>query len=195
MISRLLLLAVCAASVYAADESAAYTATANKLIDAALKDDAGLKRLEYLCYRIGNRLSGSATLDQAIAWSADEMKNIGLENVRTIPVKVPHWIRGNESAEMLAPLRKPLFMLGLGNSVGTPAGGITADVVAVSTFEELDKLGTAGVQGKIVLYDAPFVSYDRTVAFRAEGPSRAARLGAAGVLVRSVTARSLRDPH
>jgi hypothetical protein len=172
-----------------------HAADANRLIDAALKDESALNRFEYLCYRIGSRLSGSAALDQAVKWSVDEMTKAGLSNVRTIPVKVPHWIRGNESAELLEPLHKPLFMLGLGNSVATPAGGITADVVAVSTFDELEKLGRAGVEGKIVLYDAPFVDYNTTVAYRSGGASRAARLGAVAALVRSVTPRSLRDPH
>lgn len=172
-----------------------YRNDANKLIDAALADNTGLSRLEYLCYRIGNRLSGSASLDRAIAWSADEMRKAGLANVQTVPVKVPHWVRGRESAEMLAPLKKPLFILGLGDSVGTPPEGITADVVAVSTFDELEKLGRAGVEGKIVLYDAPFVTYDQTVIYRTEGASRAARLGAVAALVRSITPRSLRDPH
>ena len=168
---------------------------ASQLIDAALKDEDGLKRLEYLCYRIGSRLSGSAALDRAIEWSAAEMKKAGLENVRTIPVKVPHWVRGRESAEILTPLQKPLFMFGLGNSVGTAPGGITADVVAVKDFDELDRLGRAGVEGKMVLFDAPYVSYGKTVQYRAQGPSRAARLGAVAALVRSVTGRSLRDPH
>jgi Iap family predicted aminopeptidase len=172
-----------------------YQDSANKLIDAALADDAGLSRLEYLCYRIGNRLSGSASLDRAIAWGAEEMRRAGLANVRTIPVKVPHWVRGRESAEMVEPLEKPLFMLGLGGSVATPAEGITADVVAVSSFDEMEKLGRRGVEGRIVLYDAPFVTYDQTVAYRRDGASRAARLGAVAALVRSITPRSLRDPH
>lgn len=175
--------------------SARYSADANRLIDAALKDDAALNRLEYLCYRIGNRLSGSPALEQAVKWSVDEMTRAGLSNVRTIPVKVPHWVRGNESAEMLEPARKPLFMLGLGNSVATPPGGITAEVVTVSTFNELETLGRAKVAGKIVLYDAPFTTYPETVLYRATGASRAAHLGAVAALVRSVTPRSLRDPH
>src|SRR5579863_1465162 len=155
-----------AALCFAADnkvDTSRYQDTANKLIDAALADDAGLNRLEYLCYRIGNRLSGSAALDQAIAWGTEEMKKAGLANVRNIPVKVPHWVRGRESAEMLAPVQKPLFMLGLGGSVATPPEGITADVVAVSSFDELEKLGKRAVEGRIVLYDAPFVSYGQTV--------------------------------
>jgi Iap family predicted aminopeptidase len=189
------LLAPVFAGLCLAADASRYQEAANKLIDAALADDAGLNRLEYLCYRIGNRLSGSASLDQAIAWGAEEMKKAGLTNVRTIPVKVPHWVRGRESAEMLEPLQKPLFMLGLGGSVATPPDGVTADVVAVSSFDELEKLGKRGVEGKIVLYDAPFVSYDQTVAYRGSGASRAARLGAVAALVRSITPRSLRDPH
>ena len=172
-----------------------YRDTANKLIDAALADEAGLKRFEYLCYRIGNRLSGTQPLEKAITWSVDEMKSAGLANVHTIPTKVPRWVRGRESAEMLEPMAKPLYMLGLGNSIGTSPEGVTADVVAVSNFDELEKLGRRGVEGKIVLYDAPFVSYGETVEYRSSGPSRAARLGAVAALVRSVTPRSLRDPH
>jgi Zn-dependent M28 family amino/carboxypeptidase len=176
-------------------EAAKYQDTANKLISAAMADETGLSRLEYLCYRIGNRLSGSAALDQAVAWGAEEMKKAGLANVRTIPVKVPRWVRGKESAEMIEPLRKPLFILGLGGSVATPAEGMTADVIAVSTFDELEKLGKNAVAGKIVLFDAPYVSYGETVTYRTNGASRAARLGAVAALVRSITPRSLRDPH
>jgi carboxypeptidase Q len=194
----ILLLPAFAALCSAADNKmdvSRYQDTANKLIDAALADDAGLNRLEYLCYRIGNRLSGSAALDLAIAWGAEEMKRAGLANVRAIPVKVPHWVRGREAAEMVEPQQKPLFMLGLGGSVATPPDGITADVVAVSSFDELEKFGKRGVEGKIVLYDAPFVSYGQTVTYRTNGASRAARLGAIAALVRSVTPRSLRGPH
>lgn len=166
-----------------------------RLIRAALADNAGLYRLAYLCDRIGNRLSGSPALDRAIAWSASEMKNAGLENVRTIPVKVPRWVRGRESATLLSPLERPLFMLGLGDSVGTPPVGITADVVVVSSFEELARLGREKIAGKIVLYNVPFSSYGKTVAFRSSGASRAAQLGAVAALVRSITPFSLRSPH
>ncbi len=175
--------------------AARYTGDANKLIDAAMKDDTALNRLEYLCYRIGNRLSGSPALEEAVKWSAAEMTRAGLSNVRTIPVKVPHWVRGAESAEMLEPAHKPLFMLGLGNSSATAAGGITAEVVTVSSFNELEQLGRAKLEGKIVLYDVPFTTYSETVLYRSSGASRAAHLGAVAVLVRSVTPRSLRDPH
>ena len=168
---------------------------ADKLIQAALRDQAGLDRLEYLCYRIGNRLSGSKTLETAASWAEAEMRRIGLDNVRRVPTKVPHWVRGKESASLVLPAEKPLHMLGLGGSIATPKGGITADVVVVSNFDELDKMGKAAVSGKIVVYDVPFVSYGQTVPYRGSGASRAAKLGAVEALVRSVTPRSLRDPH
>ncbi len=190
-----LILPILAAVAHAADLPANYPQTANRLIDAALADRTSMDRLEYLCYQIGNRLSGSQGLERAIQWSAEEMRKAGLENVRTIPVKVPHWVRGRESARLVAPAEQPLYILGLGGSVATPKEGITADVVVVSSFDELEKLGRAAVQGKIVLYDAPFTSYGETVAYRGAGASRAAHLGAVAALVRSVTARSLRDPH
>src|SRR5216684_5827257 len=86
-------------------------------------------------------------------------------------------------------------MLGLGMSVATPPGGITADVVVVSDFNELTRLGRNGVQGKIVLYNEPYRGYGATVVYRSTGASRAAALGAVAVLVRSVTPLAMQIPH
>ena len=141
------LLAHCA---FPADDIRAhYSKAADQLIDAAMKDDAGYAKLTYLCDRIGNRLSGSESLLKAIAWSAEQMKKDGLENVSTPSVRVPRWVRGAESGAILAPISRPLHLLGLGMSVGTSAGGITADAVVVSNFTDLEKLG-AQVKGKVV---------------------------------------------
>ncbi len=189
------LLAASALQSRAQDLTEAYRATANKLIAASLADTDGYDRLAYLCYRIGNRLSGSPNLERAIAWSADRMRAVGLSNVRVIPVKVPHWVRGAESARLVAPVDIPLHMLGLGMSVGTPPGGITADVVTVSDFDRLDALGRDQVRGKIVLYNAPYRDYGTTVVYRSAGPSHAAALGAVAVLVRSVTPLAMQIPH
>jgi Peptidase family M28 len=172
-----------------------YREPAQKLIGAALADSDGLARLQYLCDRIGARVSGSASLDHAIEWSAAEMKKAGLENVRTPPAKVTHWVRGRESAVMLAPVEKPLAMLGLGLSVGTPKEGITADVVAVSSFDQLTALGRDKVAGKIVLFNPAWEGYGQTVIYRSSGASRAAELGAVAALVRSMTGSSLQTPH
>ena len=172
-----------------------YRDTADKLIKAAMADHEGYDRLAYLCYRIGNRLSGSVGLERAISWSVEQMKAAGLSNVRVIPTKVPHWVRNSESAKMLTPLEKPLHMLGLGMSVGTPPGGVTADTVVVSSFDELAKLGRDKVQGKIVVYNYVFNNYGSGRNYRSSGASRAAALGAVAALVRSATPLALQQPH
>jgi hypothetical protein len=82
-----------------------YRETADKLIDAALEDTAGYEKLSYLCDRIGNRISGSAALERAIQWAAAQMKKDGLVNISTPAVKVPHWVRGRESASIVEPVR------------------------------------------------------------------------------------------
>lgn len=172
-----------------------YQDVASRLIEAALKDQDGMARLQYLCDQIGHRLSGSASLDRAVKWSAEEMKKAGLENVQLLPVKVPHWVRGNESLTMSSPLNRKLPMLGLGGSVGTPPEGITAEVTVVSSFDELAALEGSKVRGRIVVYNQPFQGYGQTVMYRSSGASRAAQKGAVAVLVRSITGRSLRTPH
>jgi hypothetical protein len=172
-----------------------YRDSASKLIEASLADQGGMEKLAYLCDRIGNRLSGSAALEKAVVWAAAQMKADGLTNVATPRVKVPHWVRGNESAVLMEPVSHPLTILGLGGSIATPKRGITAQVIPVSSFEDLDKKGRAAVEGKIVLFNVPFEGYNRTVVYRTAGPSRAARLGAVAALVRSVTPLSLQSPH
>jgi Peptidase family M28 len=182
-------------ALFAADLTDQYKSVADKLIDAALADNEGYAKLAYLCDRIGARLSGMPSLDRAIQWSAATMKSDGLSNVRVIPVKVPKWVRGAESAQLLAPENKPLHMLGLGMSVGTPKGGITADVVVVEDFDQLQKLGADGVRGKIVLYNEKWVNYGATGQYRRAGPSIAAGMGAVAVLLRSVTPLAMQIPH
>jgi hypothetical protein len=192
------LLVLAAAPLPAANEpnlAEQYRDTADKLIRAAMADHEGYDRLAYLCYRIGNRLSGSVGLERAIAWSVEQMKAVGLSNVRVIPTKVPHWVRNSESAKMITPVERPLHMLGLGMSVGTPPGGITADTVVVSNFDELAKLGRDKVQGKIVVYNYVFTNYGSGRNYRSNGASRAAALGAVAVLVRSATPLAMQQPH
>ena len=171
-----------------------YRAAAAKIIGAALTSDHAYSRLAHLTDHIGNRLSGSQNLERGIEWAITEMKRDGLDNVRGEKVMVPHWVRGEESLEMMTPVPRKLQMLGLGNSVGTPAEGITADAIVVRSFAELDRLGEQ-VRGKIVVYNAPYVNYGATVQYRLQGASRAARYGAVAALVRSITPLALQTPH
>ena len=165
-----------------------------RLIGEALSSNFAWERLALLGDTFGARLSGSTNLEDAIQWAVAEMKQDGLENVRTEPVKVPHWVRGQESVEIVSPRHSPLVMLGLGNSLGTPPEGVEADVLVVRTFAELEAAGSR-VRGRIVLFNAPFTTYGETVRYRAAGPSRAAAMGAVAVLVRSVGPPGLRTPH
>ena len=173
---------------------APYRDAAARLMGEAVATDAAWQRLAYLGDTYGHRLSGSPNLEVAIRWAVDEMKRDGLENVHTEAVKVPHWVRGHESLEIAGPIPQPLVILGLGNSVGTPAAGIEAELVVVHSFEELDAAKDR-VKGRIVLFNAPFTTYGDTVRFRAAGPSRAGTLGAVAMLVRSVGPAGLRTPH
>lgn len=168
---------------------------ADRLIGAALTSRWGYDELADLCDRIGHRLSGSPEFEQATLWAEAAMKQAGLSNVRREPVMIPRWVRGEERAWIESPVRRELNILGLGMSVGTPPGGVTAEVAVVSNWGELAALGEAGVTGKIVLYDVPYAGYGPTVAYRWDGANRAARLGAVAILLRSVGPVSLDTPH
>ena len=171
-----------------------YRADADRIIDAALKDSTAWNRLAEMTERFGNRLSGTPALEQTIDWVIARMKEDGLQNVRGEPAMVPVWVRGEESAQMVRPRVQNLPMLGLGGSIATPPGGITADVLVVGSFSDLTAKA-AQASGKIVLYDVPFTNYGETVQYRARGAVAAAKVGAVGALVRSVTPYSQRTPH
>ncbi|HEX7838379.1 MAG TPA: hypothetical protein VF469_12980, partial [Kofleriaceae bacterium] len=178
-----------------------YRDPVDKIVTAAHADRGAYQKLAWLTDHIGNRLSGSPALDRAIAWAAKAMKEDG-HDVRTEAVMVPHWVRGAEAGELTAPISRPLHVLGLGGTVATPRGGITAPVVVVHDWAELDAKRDA-VKGAIVLYDVAMpawteekgAGYGETVPYRGRGASRAAKYGAVATLVRSVTAHSLRTPH
>src|SRR4029079_9497984 len=158
------------------------------------KDSAAWNRIAELTDTFGSRIAGSEALENAIDWALARMKTDGLENVRGEPAMVNHWVRGTESAELITPRRKSLAMLGLGLSVATPPGGITAPVVVVTSFEDLARRGDA-VKGKIVLFDVPFTQYEATRVYRSTGENAAAKQGAVAMLLRSVASFSLHSPH
>ena len=171
-----------------------YRADANRIIDAALADSTAWNRLAEMTEKFGNRLSGTPALERTIDWVIAKMKEDGLQNVRGERVMVPVWVRGAESAQLVLPREQNLPMLGLGGSIATPPGGITADVLVVNSFSDLTARA-AQANGKIVLFDVPFTNYGETVQYRGRGASAAARVGAVAALVRSVTPYSQRTPH
>ena len=108
--------------------AAKYKVDAERILRAAETDEDGYVALTYLCDHIGKRLSGTPQLNTAIAWGAELMRKAGLQNVTVQPVMVPRWVRGSESGAMMykgeaGPITRPLHMIGLGMSVGTPREG------------------------------------------------------------------------
>src|SRR5262245_3533499 len=196
--SPLLVLAAAAATVvvFAADDD-----PVQRIIAAGLRSDGAYRKLAWLTDRIGPRLSGSENLEKAVRWCVDEMKRDGLDSVRAEKVMVPHWVRGEASGRILTPAAHPMAILALGMSDGTPPQGITADVVEVSSLDELTSLGAAA-KGKIVLFNKPIYAnggsdrgYGSAVGLRHSGAVAAAKLGAVGMLIRSLATADLRLPH
>ncbi len=176
---------------------------ASKIVAAAKDKTRAWDRLAVMSDTYGHRLSGSKALEDAIGWTLDTMKADGLANVRKEKVMVPHWVRGKESLAITSPVKRDLTMLGLGMSVGT-RGTMQGEIVVVSHVDEIAELDDAAVKGKIVLinqamppfnHDTGDTHYGPTVQARTRGASEAAKKGAKGVLVRSVTAVSLDNPH
>lgn len=188
------------------DEDIAHAAA--KLTEAANASQRAWDRLAYMTDMFGPRLSGSKALEAAIDWSVETMTADGLANARREKVMVPHWVRGEERAKIVAPVERELEILGLGGTVGTGRRGVKGEIVV---FDSLDAMKAAGekdksaIEGKIVVLNQAMPDYDasrpdsagygKTVKIRGDGPSEAARFGAKAVLIRSVTARSLRTPH
>ncbi len=177
---------------------------ADRLVSAELSTVKAFQTLTYLTDEIGPRPSGSKNARMAVEWTTAQFKAWGIP-VRNEPVKVPHWVRGAESATLVSHNNQRLILTALGGSASTLPKGITADVVEVTSFDELKSLGDR-VKGKIVFYYNPmdmalvtagrgFEAYSKAVIFRAEGASRAASYGAVAVLIRSVGSASLRTPH
>ena len=171
-----------------------YTDASLSIISKALSDSTAYNRLSYLCDTFGPRLSGSKNLENAINWILKEMKKDGLVHVQGERVKVPAWIRGEESITLLKPFKKDLTMLGLGGSIATPKAGIVAEVMVVDDFKELDARSKK-VKGKIILFNVSFETYGQTVNYRYAGASAAAKHGAVASLIRSIGPWSMNTPH
>lgn len=179
--------------------------------NAALTDDYAYQQLAHLTENIGPRPSGSAGAKAAVAYVAAQMRKLGLD-VHLEEIKVRHWVRGAESAELIiVPGSTPgtqqkIILTALGGSTSTGADGIKADVVIVDNFEQLKILGHNSVTGKIVLFNEKFdrqkaeaglasTAYREMVDYRETGPKAAAELGAVATLVRSVGNGNYRLPH
>lgn len=183
------------------------SAMIKKIFNEALTNGKSYSNLDYLSNKIGGRLSGSPEAQKAVEWTYKAMKEAGADTVYLQECMVPHWVRGEkESAKIISVVTgssKEVPVCALGGSIATPAKGITAPVIEVKSFEELEKLGKAKVEGKIVFFNSPmdpteietFNAYGDAVMFRWAGASEAAKYGALGVVVRSCTLLQDDNPH
>ena len=185
--------------------------TMAKIRDAAIVDDYALLQLEHLTNNIGPRISGSQQAAKAVDYVAEQMRALGA-TVTLEKTTVPHWVRGVETGSlvewsgMATGTQQKVVLTALGGSVATPAEGITAPVIVVSSFDEFQKLPDGAVKGKIILFNHPFdkelaaqgsggQAYGQSVIYRGAAPSIAAGAGAVAVLVRSVGGADYRLPH
>lgn len=171
---------------------AKYQADSQRIIQKIQSSTFAYNRLAELCDTFGPRFSGTPALEDAIDWCLAEMKRDGFKNVRGEKVMVPRWVRGKESVALVRPRHQNLPMLGLGGSIATPKGGITAPAIVVKGFEDLKH---HDVKGKIVVFDVPFTEYRETVMIRVNGAIEAAKAGAVASLIRSVGPFSMQTPH
>jgi hypothetical protein len=162
--------------------------------------------LDHLSNQIGGRLSGSLNAEKAVEYTKEELEKLGLDKVWLQPVMVPKWVRGAPEfafIESAFGATTNVNICALGGSIATPFGGIKAHVVEVKSMDELEALGKENIEGKIVFFNKPmqadliqtFEAYGGCVNQRYSGAMEAAKYGAVGVLVRSLSLRQDNFPH
>ena len=177
------------------------------IYDSALTEGKCYEWLTHLTTKIGGRLAGSPQAAAAVEYTRQMLDTLGLDSVWLQPCIVPHWVRGDKEQVRIVNTKTmgslDLNALALGNSIGTPKYGLTADVIEVTSLDEVEQLGRDKIEGKIVFYNRPmdpkqirtFNAYGGAVDQRVYGASKAAQFGAVGVLVRSMTTRLDDYPH
>jgi Zn-dependent M28 family amino/carboxypeptidase len=198
---RTLLTAAAVSALMAGASHAQDVKTAEALRDKALLDRTAWDVTEDLTTTIGPRLVGSPAMARAKDWSVAKFKALGFTNVKVEEFAKPSWTRGEESAELVAPYPMKLSIVGLGRTVPTPAAGIEAEVALFKTYAELIAAPESAVKGKIVVITQPMVraqdgaGYGVAGISRRTGPVEAAKRGAVGLLIRSISTSDSTVPH
>ncbi|CAI6349906.1 unnamed protein product [Macrosiphum euphorbiae] len=180
------------------DEIASYRPVVERVLS-YVQDKNGYKgrtwaALSEFTDTFGSRLAGTSNLENSIDYMMNSLRAKNLDNVHGERVMFTGWQRRKENAALVKPRFKNLAMLGLGGSVSTAPEGIRAEVVVVTSFDDLSNKSSQ-VSGKIVVYNQPYVSYSETVVYRSMGASEASKYGAVATLIRSITPFSLNSPH
>ncbi len=189
-------------SVHAASLATDPETVAAQLRDAAMAGhDIAFSWVSELTTRFGPRPAGSASEQQAAEWAAARLKALGFEQVHIESFPITGWVRGTESAQLIAPGSQPLVIAALGESPPTPPAGLEGDVVVFPTLTELKAAPPGSLDGRIAMVSQCMVraqdgaGYGAAVPGRTEGPNEAAQRGAIAFLLRSVGTDSHRLAH
>ncbi|XP_060800704.1 carboxypeptidase Q-like [Amyelois transitella] len=180
------------------EEIAEYQDIVNEILQYVIEGDFKGKTYDELAKFVdmfGPRPAGSEVLEDSIDYMIKLTNTQKLYDVVTEEVTVPQWKRGKEKIVMYEPRHKIIPVLGLGGSICTPPEGITAEVVVVKSFKDLENLKKHDVLGKILVFNSKFTAYDETVVYRYDAASRAAEKGAVAALIRSITPFSINSLH
>ena len=179
-----------------------------RIADEVLTNSKAYNNLRYLTKQIGARLAGSSGMVKAEKWGFKTMSESGADKSWLQECMVPHWVRGGKDEAKAvvngkgSAIPKTLDVAALGNSIGSGSKGVKADVLLVTSFEDLEAKKDQ-VKGKIVFYNYKFnptyvntfLSYRDAAQYRGQGPSRAAKYGAVAVIVRSMSHSADNNPH
>ncbi|MBC7554525.1 MAG: M20/M25/M40 family metallo-hydrolase [Taibaiella sp.] len=200
-----LLTLVSVAMVCTLHSSAQDSLTFRKISDEILLHGTCYDNLRVLCKKVGNRLSGTPAAAKAVEWGAKAMKEAGADNVWLQPADVPYWHRGEESLMLKTGNGnyKAVNAMSLGNSEGTNGRPLEAAIVMVHNYDEFKALPDEAIKGKIIFFNYrfrqdfvfTFNGYSDAVKYRWAGPSVAAKKGAAGVIIRSMSTGVDDFPH
>lgn len=176
-----------------------------QIYNTALTNSKCYNWLDDLSNKIGSRLSGSDGAQKSVLYTKSELEKLGLDRVFLQEVMVPKWIRGQKEVAYFTSNNKKtnIPICALGGSVATPKSGLSAEIIEVKTIQELEKLGTKYIKGKIVFFNRPmnpkdietFHAYGGCVDQRVIGAAEAAKFGAVATIVRSMNLRLDDLPH
>ena len=177
------------------------TETAAALRDRALRDPLAYELVRSLATEVGARPAGSTAAAKARDWAVAELTRLGFQNIQVEPFEVTAWTRGREEAEIVAPSRERLTILGLGGASATPPDGVEGEIAVFHSFAELTSAPAGSLAGKIALIDQAMLrtrdaaGYSAVSRGRMRGAQEAGRRGALAFLVRSTTTARSRIAH
>jgi Zn-dependent M28 family amino/carboxypeptidase len=196
-----LCLAIFTSASGAGDWSEQDLAAAAALKERARAGTAAYEHAASLTTEVGPRLAGSSGDAAAVRWALNKLGALGFSRVHTQDVLTPRWVRGATEASIVSGAVQPLVAAVLGGSVGTDEEGIEAPVIEVASLEALKALPASAVAGKIIFINQRMArtrdgsGYVALLRARSQGPSAAARLGAAALIIRSLGTSNERIAH